>query len=279
MMDKEKVTFSHCVPTILHMLLNSPAIKDVDLSGWKVIIGGSALPKAMCLAAMKRGVDIFTGYGLSETCPVLTLALLSSEMMELPADQQADLRIKAGRPVGFVDIKLVDANMNDVPHDGESTGELTIRAPWLTQGYHKDNHNSEELWRGGYLHTGDVATINELGFVKITDRMKDIIKIGGEWVSSLELEDIITQYPSVSEVAVIGTTDDKWGERPLALIVIKPDDVAKTTKKSIMNHTMDFVKKGIMARENLLLKIQFVEAIDKTSVGKIDKKVLRQKYA
>ncbi len=276
---QEKVTFSHCVPTILHMLLSCPAIDEMDLSGWKVIIGGAALPKAMCLATMKRGVDIFSAYGLSETCPLLTLAQMSEEMLKLPLDEQADLRTKTGRAVGLVDVRLVDEEMNEVPHDGESTGELVVRAPWLTQGYHKDHHNSEELWKGGYLHTGDVANIDEQGFIKITDRIKDIIKIGGEWVSSLELEDIINQHPVVSEVAVIGTPDDKWGERPLALVVPLPEKADDTLEKSILKHTMDFVKKGIMARENLLLKVQLVEAIDKTSVGKIDKKVLRQKYA
>ncbi len=277
----EKVTFSHCVPTILHMLLNSPEIDNVDLSSLKMIIGGAALPRSLCLAALKRGIDIFSAYGQSETCPLLTLAQLDTEMLELSLEEQAELRTKTGRAVGFVEVRLVDEEMNDVPHDGESTGELIIRAPWLTQGYHKDNHNSEALWKGGYLHTGDVANIDARGFIRITDRIKDIIKIGGEWVSSLELEDIINQHPAVSEVAVIGMPDPKWGERPLALVVPQGDasgKIGEGLEKSILHHTKDFIKKGIMARENLLLKVRLVEAIDKTSVGKIDKKQLRKKF-
>ncbi|MDR0666410.1 MAG: AMP-binding protein, partial [Campylobacteraceae bacterium] len=137
--------------------------------------------------------------------------------------------------------------------------------------------NSENLWRGGYLHTGDVANCDEHGYFKITDRAKDIIKVGGEWVSSLELEDIIHQHPSVFEVAVIAMPDEKWGERPLALIVSKVED-KKTLEKEIIAHAKEVIKNGLMARESMLLKIHFVNEIDKTSVGKTDKKTLREKY-
>lgn len=275
LISQEKVTFSHCVPTILHMLLSSPHIDDVDLSNWKVIIGGAALTKALCLSAMKRGVDIFTGYGMSETCPILTLAHLTPEMLKLSPEEQADIRTKTGRPMGLVDIKIIDEDMNDLEADGESTGEIVVRTPWLTQGYFKDHSNSENLWKGGWLHTGDVANMDERGYLRITDRAKDVIKIGGEWVSSLELEDIINQHNAVAEVAVVSSKDEKWGERPLALVV-KSKDV---TEKEIINHTKEYIQKGVMARETLLMKVLFVQSIDKTSVGKIDKKELRKKYA
>ena len=278
LIDKEKVTFSHCVPTILHMLLNSPKIKEMDLSKWKVIIGGAALPKSMCLSALKLGIDIYTGYGMSETCPVLSLALLDTDMLELDLEKQADLRVKTGRPTGLVEIKIVDENMNEIPHDAESSGEIVVKSPWLTKGYFKDKKNSENLYRGGYLHTGDVATIDKQGFIKITDRAKDVIKIGGEWVSSLELEDIINQHSSVSEVAVIGIPHEKWGEVPLGLVMLK-DKEDKITPKEIENFTKDFIKKGIMARESMLLKIKFVDQIYKTSVGKVNKRALREKYS
>ena len=278
LIDKEKVTFSHCVPTIMHMLFNSPKIDQVDLSKWKVIIGGAALPKAMCLEGLKRGIDLFTGYGMSETCPILTLAQLTPEMLELDASSQSDIRIRTGRPMGLVQIKIVDDEMREVVHNGESTGEIVVRSPWLTQGYFKDQKNSEILWHGGYLHTGDMANINQQGYIKITDRTKDIIKVGGEWVSSLELEDIVNQHPLVKEVAVIGISDERWGERPLALIILDESNKNESIEKSILAHTKEFIKKGIMAREGMLLKIQFVQSIDKTSVGKINKKVLREKY-
>jgi fatty-acyl-CoA synthase len=231
----------------------------------------------MCKEALKKGIDMFTGYGMSETCPILSLAQLTPEMLELDDDAQSDIRIKTGRPMGLVEIKVVDEKMQALPKDGMSTGEIVVRSPWLTQGYFKDQKNSEILWQGGYLHTGDMANMDERGYIKITDRVKDIIKVGGEWVSSLELEDIIHQHPSVKEVAVIGVEDEKWGERPLALVVL--DSTKPTNEKELLIHAKEFIKKGIMAREGMLLKIKCVESIDKTSVGKINKKELRKKYA
>lgn len=180
--------------------------------------------------------------------------------------------------MGLVQIKIVDDEMREVAHNGESTGEIVVRSPWLTQGYFKDQKNSEILWHGGYLHTGDMANINTQGYIKITDRTKDIIKVGGEWVSSLELEDIINQHSAVKEVAVIGISDERWGERPLALIVMDESKKDESIEKSILSHTKEFIKKGIMAREGMLLKMQFVQSIDKTSVGKINKRILREKY-
>jgi fatty-acyl-CoA synthase len=275
LIQKEKVTFSHCVPTILHMLLANPKINEIDLTHWKVIIGGASLPKAMCKQALLHGIDIFTGYGMSETCPILSLAKLSQEELLLDIDKQCDLRVKTGKTLALVEAKIVDEEMKEITHDGESTGEIVVKAPWLTQGYFKDEKNSKQLWAGGYLHTGDVANINQENFIKITDRTKDVIKVGGEWISSLELEDIINQHPSVSEVAVIAQNDERWGERPLALVVLKQE----TSEKEILAFAKDFIKKGIMARESMLLKIQIVEAIEKTSVGKVNKKALREIFS
>lgn len=277
LIDKEHVTFSHCVPTIMHMLFNSPKINQVNLKGWKVMIGGASLPKAMCKEALMRGIDMFTGYGMSETCPILSVSQLTPDMLKLDDDAQSDIRIKTGRPMGLVEMQIVNEQMEPLPRDGVSTGEIVVRSPWLSQGYFKDQKNSEILWNGGYLHTGDMANVDAQGYIKITDRVKDIIKVGGEWVSSLELEDIINQHAFVKEVAVIGIDDEKWGERPLALVVIDPSK--SITEKELLFHAKEFIKKGIMARESMLLKIRFVESIDKTSVGKVDKKELRKKYA
>ena len=277
LVDKEKVTFSHCVPTILHMLLKHPHAQRIDLSGWKLIIGGAAMSRTLCLDAMKRGIDIFTGYGMSETCPILTLAHLTPEMLELLPEEQAVIRCKTGRPLPLVDLKIVDGSMRKQACDNASTGEIVARAPWLTQGYLKDHKASERLWEGGWLHTGDVAVQDELGFVRITDRSKDVIKVAGEWVSSLELEDIIAHNHGVAEVAVIGTPDEKWGERPLALVVPRPD--GKLTEKDISHHVKEYADKGLVNKQVVLLKVRFVDAIDKTSVGKINKVALREKYA
>jgi fatty-acyl-CoA synthase len=274
LIEKEGVTFSHCVPTIMHMLMSCPDFAKIDLSKWKVIIGGAALPKKMCQTALEKGIDIFSGYGMSETCPVLTLAHVGNRHLDKGAE--VDIRCKTGRPLPLVQLRVVDEQMIDVARDGATVGEVVVRAPWLTQGYWKDGRNSENLWRDGYLHTGDVAQINTDNYINITDRMKDVIKIGGEWLSSLELEDIINLHPAVSEVAVIGIADEKWGERPLALIVLKAD-AKQPDLKEIVNHVKVFIDKGLMSKLGLLLQISYVTAIDKTSVGKINKKLLREK--
>ncbi len=278
LIKREKVTFSHCVPTILHMLLTHPAASNVDLSGWKVVIGGSALPKGLAKLAMDKGIDIFGGYGLSETCPILSLAQLKPGMTELGADTEIAYRTRAGIPIQLVDLRLVDEQMHDVPHDGKASGEVVVRAPWLTQGYLNDTANSEQLWRDGYLHTRDIGTIDAEGYLLVTDRMKDVIKSGGEWISSLTIEDIISQHPGVSEVAVIAISDEKWGERPLALIVLRADSVGMVTEEHIKLHVKVRAEQGAISKW-AVPDVRFVDNLEKTSVGKLDKKVMRQKHS
>ena len=203
----EKVTFSHCVPTIIHMLVSSPNVKSFDLSNWNVIIGGSALPKGLCKTALSLGISLTTAYGMSETCPILSVANMKPFMKDWDLDSQIEIRCKTGLPIPLVNLEIVDPEGNPVIHDGKSTGEVVARAPWLTQGYLKDPERSEQLWENGWLHTGDIGNIDTEGYLQVTDRVKDVIKTGGEWVSSLELEDIISQHPAVSEAAVIGIAD------------------------------------------------------------------------
>lgn len=273
----EKVTFSHCVPTIMQMLLSAEAAKSVDLSGWKVIIGGSALPPALARAGLERGIDIYTGYGMSETCPLLTLALLPAELEKADIETQVKYRTMSGRAVPMVQLRIVDEDMRDVPHDGVAQGEVVARAPWLTQGYLNDKDNSEVLWHGGWLHTGDIATMTADGWLKISDRIKDVIKTGGEWVSSIDLEGLVLQHPGVAECAVIGIADKKWGERPLAIVVKKPG--AEVDQESIIALLMDYADKGIISKYGVPDRIKFVDALPRTSVGKLDKKVMRAELA
>ena len=269
----ERVTFSHCVPTILHMLVNSPAVKTVDLSNWKVVIGGAALPSGLARKTLELGIDVITGYGLSETCPVLTLTYLNEKQKSLPIEEQVKVRTKAGIPVPLVDLKIVDEEGKTLPHDGKSVGEIVVRAPWLTEGYFKEPEKSEELWTGGFLHTGDVAFIDENNFVKITDRIKDVIKTGGEWISTLELENLISKHSAVNEVAVVGIPDEVWTERPHAMIVLKEGETAD--KNDIQDFLQQFVQNGTISKWTVPESISFVSAIPKTSVGKIDKKKIR----
>ena len=278
LIQEEGVTFSHCVPAILHMMLNSPASREVDLSHWKIVVGGSALPKGLARAALDRGIDLFSGYGMSETCPILTLAQLKPYMLDRDADAQVEIRTKTGLPIPLVDLRIVDDQMNDVPHNGRATGEVVVRAPWLTQGYVKDAEGSERLWRGGYLHTGDIGHIDPEGYLQITDRIKDIIKSGGEWISSLEIEDLISQVSGVNEVAVIGVKDEKWGERPLAIVVLRPGFTSQAVENEIETYLKACAAKGLISSWAVPDRVVFVEAIAKTSVGKIDKRALRQQH-
>jgi fatty-acyl-CoA synthase len=274
----ENVTFSHCVPTIMHMLVSSPAVKKVDLSKWKVIIGGSALPKGLCRAALDLGINLYTGYGMSETCPVLTLAHLKPHMMDWDLERQVDIRCRTGLPIPNVVLDIVDPDGKPLPHDGQATGEVVVRSPWLTQGYLKEPERSEELWHGGWLHTGDVGFIDAEGYLKITDRIKDVIKSGGEWVSSLTLEDIISQHEAISEAAVIAVPDEKWGERPLALVVLKKEFAGKVKEEDLLNFLMKFVQNGTIPKFGVPSQVLLVESIAKTSVGKLNKRALRKQF-
>jgi fatty-acyl-CoA synthase len=271
---RERVTFSHCVPTILQMMLASPAMAHVSLDKWKVIIGGSALPVALARAAVEKGIDIIAGYGMSETCPILTLAHLRPQMLGWDAEKRLGYLCRAGRPIPFVQLRVVDENMKDVARDGASQGEVVVRSPWLTQGYLGEAERSEELWRGGWLHTGDVGVIDAEGYLKIVDRIKDVVKTGGEWVSSLDIEDLILRVPGIAEAAVVGLPDDKWGERPVALVIAKSGG-ATPTEDAIRKHVAQYAGSGTISRYAVPDRVYFVEAIPKTSVGKLDKKVIR----
>jgi fatty-acyl-CoA synthase len=276
--EREKVTLSHCVPTLLHMVLSNPDSRRIDFTGRNFLIGGGALPGGLAKAALERGIDLLTGYGMSETGPIATVNHLTAEEIELPIDEQVPLRQRAGRPALLCDVRTVDADMNTQPRDGETLGEVVFRSPWLTQGYHRRPEASEELWQGGWLHSNDLGKFLPDATLRICDRVKDVIKTGGEWVSSLDLESLVSRHPAVSEVAAIAVKDDKWGERPMLLIVPKPEARGKVTDQDIRVHLMAFVQSKQISKYAVPDRVLFVEAIEKTSVGKLDKKLLRQKY-
>ncbi len=270
---EEKVSFSHCVPTILQMLLNCKNAQDEDFGGWKIIIGGSALNRALYEAAKARGIQLTAAYGMSETCPLISCAHLNEELLAGSEDERTTYRIKAGVPVPLVEAAIVDGDGNFLPADGESQGELVLRAPWLTMGYFREPQKSEELWAGGWLHTGDVATLDAMGVIDIRDRIKDVIKTGGEWISSLDLEDLISRHAAVREVAVVGVADPQWGERPFALLVVR--DGASIDARELKEHLKPFVELGHINKWAIPSQIALVTEIPKTSVGKLDKKRIR----
>ena len=261
------VTFSHCVPAVLGMVLGAIGAEAVNLAGWKVIIGGSALPEGLARAAMARGIDIHAGYGMSETCPVLTIADMAATQGR---EDTTAIRIATGKPIPLVEVRVVDPDMNDVPHDGAATGEVVTRAPWLTDGYLHNPAGTADLWRGGWLHTGDVGNMTPDGTLRITDRLKDVIKSGGEWISSLELESLISAVAGVGEVAVVGVPDDRWGERPV-VVVVAQQDVTEGVKAAVQAA----IAAGRLSKWAAPERVLRVEAIPKTSVGKIDKKAIR----
>ena len=275
----EEVTFSHCVPTILQMVITAPAAKGLDLSQWKVIIGGARLTKGLALAAKELGIKATGGYGLSETCPFLVLANLRPFMEEeWDEDEQLDIRIKTGFPMPLVKIRVVAPDGKDVVRDGTERGEIVVRSPWLTPGYYKDPERTEELWAGGWLHTGDVAHVDEYGYIQIVDRLKDVIKSGGEWIVSLDLENLLSLHEDVLEAGVIGVPDEKWGERPLAIILPVEGAKERITAEAMQEHLRKYVADGVITKWAVPEHYIFVEDFPRTSVRKIDKNALRSQY-
>ncbi|MBX2869876.1 MAG: fatty acid--CoA ligase [Acidiferrobacterales bacterium] len=275
---RERATYSHCVPTILQMVLSHPDAEAADLSQLKVIIGGAAMPLGLVKLSQQFGIQLFAGYGMSETCPLLTIADMTDYAPDDYSQEANIARTATGRATAMVELRVVDENMIDVPRDGQSTGEVVTRTPWLTQGYSKNIAGSNALWKDGYLHTGDVGYLDEAGSLHITDRMKDVIKSGGEWISSLELENIASTCGLVAEVAAIGVTDARWGERPILLVVPTKDADSAECQRQIKQIIEDAVGTGKLSKWARPDQIQIVDQIEKTSVGKIDKKLLRSRF-
>jgi len=275
--QRERVTYSHCVPTILQMLLEAPAAVGSDLRGWKFTIGGSALPAGLAQRAMDRGLDVFAAYGMSETCPVLTVSRVAPGEDPSSATHLRSLR-KAGIPIPLVELRVVDGSMRDVPQDGRTCGEIVARAPWLTMAYGGDSEASTRLWHGGFLHTQDVGLIAPDGSLDVQDRLKDVIKSGGEWICSLQLEDLISRHPGVAVAAVVAIPDETWGERPLALVVPRPEWRIRLTESHIKDHLQRLAQEGVIARYAMPARIEIVDELERTSVGKLDKKRIRERF-
>jgi fatty-acyl-CoA synthase len=259
----ERPTITATVPTILGDLLRADS-KDLDMTCFRLLVcGGSAVSSVMIDAARDSwGVPVLQGWGMTETSP---LCALSHPPRDFEGVDQTQWRTKSGRPVSGMQVRVVDDKGNPLPHDGESVGELQLRGPWVTSGYHKDE-SSQALSSDGWLKTGDVGHIDERHFVQLTDRTKDVIKSGGEWISSVELENVLAGHPGVLEVAVIATADERWQERPLVIVVADAGTDAQDLRKYLT---------GKVARFWMPEYWCFVDDIPKTSVGKFDKKHLR----
>ncbi len=274
----EKVSITHCVPTILQMVLKEAQDRNVSFNGLKMIIGGSRLTEGLAKLALAQDIEVYTGYGMSETAPLIGLTDFSLNEPEMSAEEDISRRCMTGKPVLMVDAQVWDENNKPVAAGKEHTGELVLRAPWLTQSYLKNDDAGKELWENGYMHTQDIAYMQPDGYIKITDRLKDVIKSGGEWISSLEIETILSLHPAVADVSVIGVRDKQWGERPLALVVLKPA-CQDTTADDIKAIAEQAASKGMIPKYGVPSQFKFVDELPKTSVGKHDKKVMREMYA
>ena len=279
LIDQEGVTLTAGVPTILYMLLTHPRAKETKgLRGLKYINGGSALPRGLAELAQSLGIRIIVGYGMTETAPVLTLAIPPAHIRDAE-ERWLDYALRTGWPIPLVELRVVDEEMKPVPRDGKTMGEVVVRAPWVTTEYYAAPEKTEEAWRGGWFHTGDIAVWLPDGSIVLMDRAKDVIKSGGEWISTTRLEDAISRHPCVAQVAVIGAYHPKWQERPVAVIVPKPGCEDKVTTDEIRGFLMkEFVEKGEIPKWWLPDLVVKTSDLPKTSVGKVDKKQLRRLY-
>ena len=267
----ERPTQVGCVPTIFSDLLRyADEHPEVDLSSvTNGACGGSAVPRQLMKDFEERhGVRIFQAWGMTETSPVATYSRPREREHD---DAYWEERAKQGRPLPWVELRLIDDDGAEVPWDGESTGEIEVRGPWIASSYFRDD-SSTDKFDSGWLRTGDIAAVDDTAFVQITDRSKDVIKSGGEWISSVELENELMAHPDVVEAAVIAKPDERWAERPLCCVVLR--DSTQTSADDLVEHL-----RGRVAKWWLPDEFAFVAEIPKTSVGKFDKKVLRSRLA
>ena len=272
LIESERVTVAAGVPTIWMGVLD--ALDGHDVSSLRAIpCGGSAVPKALSEGfRQKIGMPILQAWGMTETSPIASVCTIKSSLGELSEEEKADLRTTVGIVSFGVDMRVVDPDtLEEKPWDGETSGELQVRGPWVIREYYNDDRSPESFTPDGWLKTGDVATVDPNGYIRLVDRTKDVIKSGGEWISSVELENEIMAHPAVAEAAVIGVPHPKWQERPLACVVVK--EGASLTKDELLEFLTPRVAKWWLPDD-----VQFIDAVPKTSVGKFSKKDLRAKF-
>ncbi|MFZ9817912.1 MAG: long-chain fatty acid--CoA ligase [Ilumatobacteraceae bacterium] len=270
---EEKVTVAAGVPTIWMAVL--PELKGRDTSALRAIpCGGSAVPKALSEGYREQtGLPILQAWGMTETSPIAAVCTLSAADQKLPQDEQAELRTTVGQIAFGVDARVVEpGTTNPVAWDGETSGELQCRGNWIAATYYNDERAHESFTKDGWLRTGDVATVDAHGRIRLVDRTKDLIKSGGEWISSVEIENELMAHPKIKEAAVIGVTHPKWSERPLACVVLNPGETM--SKEDVLDHV-----RGSLAKWQVPDDVVFIDEVPKTSVGKFSKKTLRERFA
>ena len=271
--QSERPTVAGCVPTIFADLLRYADSHEVDLSSLThAVCGGSAVPRQLMKDFQERhGVHIYQGWGMTETSPVVTFCEPAEDPQRGHDERYWDERALQGKPLPWTELRLVDDDGREVPWDGKSTGEIQVRGPWIAKRYF-DDASGDEKFDGEWLRTGDIAAMDEHAFVRITDRSKDVIKSGGEWISSVELENQLMAHPDVLEAAVIAKPDERWAERPLCCVVLC--EGATVDADALIEHLRPRVAKWWLPDE-----FAFIAEVPKTSVGKFDKKVLRARLS
>lgn len=274
----EGVTIAAAVPTIwLGLADHLDEHPDIDISNLdRITIGGSAPPESLIRRYDEEfDAPIVEAWGMTETTPIGTLSVLRKELEELSVDERYTYRAKAGLPVPGIEVRIRDTEGNEVPRDGETTGELEVRGPWIIDEYHnRPNATVESFTDDGWFKTGDIATQDEWGYVNIVDRVKDVVKSGGEWISSVALENELMAHDAVAEAAVIAIPHEKWGERPLACVVPARDAEDEVTEEQLVEFLADEFPGWWLPD-----RVEFVDEIPKTSTSKLDKKVLRDQFA
>lgn len=273
LIQREKVTIIAAVPTVYVMMLECSEADKYDLSSLKYAFSGGAPTSVGLIKAFREkfGVQLITSYGLTEACPVLTKAHLKPHMMDWPAQKKDEIYSKTGLPLPGLDLRIINERGEEVPYDGKTIGEIVVRGPYITSGYYKDPERTAESWdERAYFHTGDAAVVDDEGYITIVDRYKDIIRSGGEIIPSVMIDKIIEQHPAVTSCATVAMPHEKWGERPLAYVVLKPEYKGKVAEEEIRKFCMDKLPKWMVPDV-----VRFIDSMPMTSTGKKNKKLLK----
>lgn len=273
LIEDEQVSFAAAVPTVWQGVIAHLEKANQRLDSLKrVLCGGSAVPLALTNLLRERyGVEVTQGWGMTETSPIGTTCSLSPQAKQLPQEQRNSLRAKQGRSVFGIEIKITDDDGNELPRDGKAFGALKVRGPWVASSYYRRGDTDDVFEKDGWFNTGDVATICPLGYMQITDRTKDVIKSGGEWISSIELENLAVAHPAIAQAAAISVAHPKWQERPLLVVVLKPGQAA--TREEVLNFFNGKIAKWWVPDD-----VAFVEKLPLTATGKLSKLQLRQQF-
>jgi fatty-acyl-CoA synthase len=279
LMQLEPPTMSLGVPTIWMSLIQTfEAAQAKEPGRWKMpagmrsLVGGAAVPEALIRAFARHGITLGQGWGMTETSPLATVSYPRVELKDAGEEEAFRRAAMAGSPVPLVDIRIRGEDGQEVPHDGKTPGEVQVRGPFITGGYHQVPVSEDKFSADGWLRTGDVATMDTLAYLRITDRTKDLIKSGGEWISSVDLENALMAHPAIAEAAVIAIPDPKWSERPLACIVIKPGLTLEL--EALAAH----LGRHGFAKWQLPERYEIIDAIPRTSTGKFWKLKLREQF-